>query len=470
MNRAVARSAQRDFAVFAQGTDRVVPRARRIMRDVFGPPLQRDFAVRYWTGMTEVSDHGRPQQFTLVVRRPGALRRMLLFPSELALAEAFLRGDFDIEGDAEATAALGTTLGSCLRSPSRLLRLAVELLRLPSAPPESASAARHSAARRPAGRLHTRERDAAAIRHHYDVGNEFYALWLDAERVYSCGYFPTGAEDIDTAQRAKLDLVCRKLRLAPGERLLDIGCGWGGLVRHAVRHYGVEALGITLSEAQAAYARGRIVDEGLADRCRIEIAHYRDLPTKCLFDKVASVGMFEHVGRRRLAGYFQVAFQVTKPGGLFLNHGIVNLDDARSHGFRARLVDRLWRRGEFMDRYVFPDGKLVPLARVLAAAERAGYETRDVESLRDHYVLTLRHWVRRLETRAAEAVADAGDVAYRIWRLYMAASAHAFASGRIGVGQVLFVKPDHEGRCCLPRTRHDLYTATTLCTQEAHRL
>jgi cyclopropane-fatty-acyl-phospholipid synthase len=470
VNRSVARIAHPHPTAFAHRTNRALSRAQRIISDLFGPPSQRNFAVRYWTGMTEVPDHGSRQHFTLVLPRPDALRRMLLPPSELALAEAFVTGDFDIEGDAEAAASLATALGARLGSPRRLLRLVVELLRLPAAPAERDMAARRSAARHRAEHRDTRERDKAAIRHHYDVGNEFYALWLDTEQVYSCGYFLTGTENIDTAQLAKLDLICRKLRLAPGERLLDIGCGWGGLIRHAVRHYGVEALGITLSEAQAAYARERIADEGLADRCRIEIAHYRDLPIDRVFDKVASVGMFEHVGRRRLPEYFQIAFQLTKPGGLFLNHGIVSLDDARSQGLRARLVDRLWRRGEFMDRYVFPDGKLVPLASVLAAAERAGYETRDVESLRDHYVLTLRHWVQRLEARAGEAVAAAGEIAYRVWRLYMAASAHAFASARIGVGQVLFAKPDHDGRCCLPRARHDLYTATTLSAQGAHPL
>ncbi len=437
--------------------------ARRVMDELFGPAHERRFAVRYWSGATEWPADGRVPPFTIVLRAPWTLRRMFWPPTELALVEAFVRGDVDLEGDLVAAAEIAPLLAERLRSPRRLARLAALLLQLPGGPPMEGAAtsptATVGAATGLAGRRHSRTRDASAIRRHYDVGNDFYGLWLDAERVYSCGYFPTGDEDIHAAQRAKLDLICRKLRLRPGERLLDIGCGWGGLVRHAARHYGVEALGITLSPAQAEYAVARIADEGIADCCRVEVRDYRDLPADAVFDKVASVGMFEHVGRAQLPPYFRAALRLTRPGGLFLNHGIVSLADAR-----ARDADgpprRLWGKGKFMDRYVFPDGELVPLAVALVTAEGAGFETRDIESLREHYALTLRHWVRRLETRADEAVRLVGPETYRVWRLYMAASAHAFATAQIGVVQVLFAKLDAAGRCPLPRTRTDLLPST----------
>jgi cyclopropane-fatty-acyl-phospholipid synthase len=385
---------------------------------------------------------------------------MLLPPSELALGEAFMRGDLDVEGDLEAAAVLGSVIAERLRSPRRVVRLAKLLLQLPRREDGRAASEKRGSARvARLGRRHTRRRDAAAMRFHYDVGNDFYALWLDAHRVYSCGYFPTGEEDIDAAQLAKLEHVCRKLRLRPGERLLDIGCGWGGLVRYAARHYGVEALGITLSPAQAAYARQRIADDGLEERCRIEVRDYRDLPGDAVFDKVASVGMFEHVGPAQLATYFRAAFRLTATGGLFLNHGIVSLENARPLSLGDRLARRLWRQGEFLNRYVFPDGELVTLADVVRRAEAAGFETRDVESLREHYARTLRCWVRRLEHHRAEAVALVGDPTYCVWRLYMAVSAHAFTVGRIGVVQALLAKPGADGQCRLPATRADLYQA-----------
>lgn len=428
--------------------------AREVVAELFGDPHTRRFGVRYWDGHEEPACS--PElPFTLVLLRSGALRRMLLPPSELALGEAFVRGDFDVEGDLEAAAGLGPRIAERLRDPRRAARLASLLLRLPSQDDDGRDV---RAARSALGgvRRHTRRRDAEAIQFHYDVGNDFYSLWLDARRVYSCGYFPVGNEDIDAAQVAKLEHICRKLRLRPGERLLDIGCGWGGLIRHAVRHYGVKGVGITLSPAQAEYARQRSTADGLDAHCRVEVRDYRDLPRDAVFDKVVSVGMFEHVGPAQLASYFGAAFRLTAPGGLFLNHGIVSLEDARPRSLSERLGRRLWRQGEFLDRHVFPDGELVTLAHAIGTAEAAGFETRDVESLREHYARTLRHWVRRLEARRADAVALVGDATYRVWRLYMAVSAHAFTTGRIGVAQTLLAKPDADGRCSLPPTRDDL--------------
>ena len=428
--------------------------SQSILAAIFGPPETRGFAVRYWDGTTEAS--GTVPAFTLILRRPDALRRMFLPPSELALGEAYLRDDYDVEGDLEAAAGLSDAIGNRLRSPRLLAHLARQLMALPAPHTSHGSSA---GARSPhlSGARHSTERDTRAVRYHYDVGNDFYALWLDANMVYSCAYFPTGTEDLDAAQIAKLEHICRKLRLRPGERLLDIGCGWGGLIRYAAEHYGVLALGVTLSEAQADWARARIAAAGLDGRCRVEVRDYRTLSSEAPFDKVVSVGMFEHVGRARLPTYFATAFRILRPGGLFLNHGI-----AGSLGGPARSVgqwafNRLWKPGQFIWKYVFPNGELVPPREAITYGELAGFETRDVENLREHYALTLRQWVRRLEARHEEAVALVGEQTYRVWRLYMAASAYSFAVGKNSLIQALFSKPGPQGASELPLTRADLY-------------
>jgi cyclopropane-fatty-acyl-phospholipid synthase len=318
------------------------------------------------------------------------------------------------------------------------------------------------------GRRHEAPRDRAAIRFHYDVGNDFYALWLDERMVYSCAYFPADAARatvaevdaaLEEAQRAKLDLICRKLRLRPGDRFLDVGCGWGALVMHAAEHYGVTALGITLSDAQASLARQRIAAAGLGARCRVEIRDYRQLPPEARFDRIASVGMVEHVGADMLPVYFSALHEALVPGGLLLNHGIVSVEDARAPSLAQRIEAVLWRRDAFIDQYVFPDGKLEPLRSVIGGAEGAGFETRDLESLREHYVLTLRAWVARLARNAERAVALTDERTYRIWRLYMIASAHGFSVGRINVVQALFSKRDSEGRSGVPLRRDYMLNA-----------
>jgi cyclopropane-fatty-acyl-phospholipid synthase len=302
------------------------------------------------------------------------------------------------------------------------------------------------------GRRHDKERDQAAIRYHYDVGNDFYALWLDKRMVYSCAYYNAPSESLEDAQVDKLDLVCRKLRLRAGQTMLDVGCGWGALIIHAAERYEVDALGITLSEAQADLARERIASAGLGDRCRVEIRDYRDLPAGVAFDKIASVGMVEHVGVDHLPEYFAALHRALRPSGLLLNHGIVNAT-ARPLGVRDRLERRLWKRDAFIDQYVFPDGKLGPLHAVIAAGEGSGFETRDVESLREHYALTLREWLRRLTASAERAIALTDERTYRTWRLYLSASARGFASGRLNVVQTLFAKPDASGRVGLALRR-----------------
>ena len=435
---------------------RCVSLARALLRDLFGPVAQRSFAVRLWDGTADraMGDN----RFTLIVRRPGALRRMLLPPTEAALGEAYLRDDLDIEGDIEAASSLAPAIIARMQSPAVLARIAARLLQLPTNDLPSTLREHHRLPLALHGNRHSRERDTIAVRYHYDVGNGFYALWLDQRMVYSCAYFQTETTDLDTAQAAKLDLICRKLRLQPGERLLDIGCGWGGLVLHAAKHYGVEATGITLSEEQAEWARARIRAAGLSDRCHVDVRDYRTFPKGVTFDKVARVGMFEHVGRAKLPGYFATAFRLLKPGGLFLNHGIVTL--AALHPLVRPSVEAIYRRVGFIPRYVFPDGELVTSGDAVQRAEAAGFETRDIESLREHYALTLRHWVRRLEVCHDEAAALVGEMTYRVWRLYMAGCAHAFATCRLGVVQMLLSKPDTQGYTHLPLTRDHIYHPT----------
>lgn len=395
---------------------------------------RRDFQVRLWDGTL----WGIAQQprFTLVLKHPGALHAMFSHPSELTLGEAYIYDDFDIEGDIEAAFELADYLLQQDRSPLENLTLARRLQHLPVN--NRAHTNRPLANfRKP---VHSRERDRQAVSYHYNLPAEFYRLWLDQRMVYSCAYFATPEDDLDTAQLRKLDYICRKLRLRPGERLLDIGCGWGGLVMHAAANWGVECVGITLSVPQAEVARERLRSSGVASRCRIEVGDYRDIEHGRQYDKIVSVGMFEHVGEALLPEYFKRAWNQLRLGGIFLNHGI-----ACSATYR--------RRGpSFTDRYVFPDGELLPINTTLRAAELSGFEVRDVESLREHYALTLHHWVCRLEAHAELARRITDDSTYRTWRLYMAGAAHGFRTGRSNLYQTLLVKPS-AGRSGFPLTR-----------------
>ena len=399
---------------------------------------RRDFQIRLWDG-TIWGIEEQPR-FTLVLKHPGALRAMFLSPSELELGEAYIYDDFDIEGDIEAAYGLADYLLAQERSLWESCDLNERLQRLPKSDHPRASL--HPTGF--GGEVHTKDRDRQATSYHYDLPVEFYALWLDSRMVYSCAYFATPDEDLDSAQIRKLGYICRKLRLRPGERLLDIGCGWGALMMHAAAQYGVEAVGITLSVPQAEAARERLRAAGLNHRCRVEVSDYRDIDHDQQYDKIVSVGMFEHVGEALLPEYFRRAWDLLRPGGVFLNHGI-------SHSATYR------RRGpSFVDRYVFPDGDLVPISTSLRAAELRGFEVRDVESLREHYALTLHHWVRRLEAHREEARRSTDDTAYRIWRLYMAGAAHGFRSGRLNLHQTLLAKPAN-GSSGLPLTRDDWY-------------
>ena len=401
---------------------------------------RRDFQVRLWDGTTWGAE--RQPRFTLVLKDPGVLRAMFLSPSDLTLGEAYIRDDFDIEGDIEAAFDFADYLLGQERSPGESFDLRERLQKMPAS--GHAQAALHPIELR--GPVHSRDRDRQAVTYHYDLPAEFYALWLDQRMVYSCAYFRTPEEDLDTAQERKLDYICSKLRLRPGERLLDIGCGWGGLIMHAAAHYGVQALGITVSVPQAEVIRQRLRESGLNDRCRVEVSDYRDVDHDQPYDKIVSVGMFEHVGEALLPEYFRRAWELLRPGGVFLNHGI-------SYSATYR------RRGpSFIDHYVFPDSELVPISTSLHAAELNGFEVRDVESLREHYALTLHQWVRRLEAHAEEVRRITDDTTYRIWRLHMAGAAHRFRSGCLNVYQTLLAKPLH-GETGLPLTREDWYRA-----------
>lgn len=438
--------------------DGAVAHSRRALSALFGAPAQRQFDVKYWDGTVERGGSTVPSPFTLVVARPGALRRMLLPPSELSIVEAYISGDVDVEGDLSKTMTIADAINTRLRRPAVLASLARDLVALPRHDDARADVREQRADDQveAKGKRHDAARDRAAIQYHYDVGNDFYRLWLDDRMVYSCAYFARSDYTLDDAQEAKLDLVCRKLRLCEGERFLDVGCGWGALVMHAARNYGVHAVGITLSEEQRSLAIERIAAAGLDRQCHVELRDYRDAPSLGPFDKIASVGMVEHVGVERLGDYFSSIARALAPGGLFLNHGIVRVGGEREMGWRERLERRLWRRDAFIEKYVFPDGRLGPYYALVSAAENAGFETRDVESLREHYATTLRHWLERLERCRKEAVELVGDATYRVWRLYMTASMHGFATGRLNVLQTLLAKPVN-GRANLPLTREDLY-------------
>lgn len=424
-------------------------------------PDPRAFDIRLWDG---AHIPGTEQaSLTVVINHPGSLRRMLRPPVELSLGEAYLRGDFELEGEVwQAGPALEASRGAA-RSPREMLAL----LRLWRALPTSDAAATANGEKERYGSgpaeieaaERTREWDREGIRYHYDAGNDFYQLFLDRRMVYSCGYFPTGEEDLDEAQARKLDHICRKLRLREGERFFDVGCGWGALVIHAAQHYGVQAVGVTLSEQQHALAQQRIAEAGLEGRAEVRCIDYRDVADGP-FDKMASVGMFEHVGRERLPEYFGHLFALLRPGGAFLNHGIAGRP-APERGIGGRLARRLEPHlvggSTFRERYVFPNGGLVPVSEANLLAEQAGWEVRDVENLREHYARTLRHWASRLEAREEEARRIGGSGMFRLWRLYMGMAAWQFARGEFGVFQTLLVKPAG-GESELPLSRADIYT------------
>jgi cyclopropane-fatty-acyl-phospholipid synthase len=382
------------------------------------------FPIRLWDGTT----HG-DGPFRLVLQHPWSLWAVLVPPSDLTAGEAYLRDDVDVEGDMVAAMHAVTDLRHRVGA-TTMVRLAPRLLRLPR-PPRAREALGRSA--RVSGRRHDRHRDRDAVTFHYDLGNDFFRCFLDDDMVYSCAYFATPGTPLEVAQRRKLDMVARKLALRPGERVLDVGCGWGSFVIHAARRFGVRAVGITLSREQARLARDRAAAAGVADLVEIREADYRDVTGT--FDAIASIGMVEHVGSDHLATYFRHLHGLLAPGGRLLNHGITT-------GTRRVVRDIDATSTSFVGRYVFPDGGLVPASRMVHEVEEAGFELLDVHQLRRHYALTLRAWVRRLEASHDRAAAVASEVDYRIWRAYMAGSVVGFEVNDLGVVQVLAGRGD----------------------------
>jgi cyclopropane-fatty-acyl-phospholipid synthase len=371
---------------------------------------------------------------TLTVRSRDAIRRFVTAPSELGLARAYVAGELDVDGD--LFAALGAVADLDLHLDRSLLvelarTVGVEGLRPLPPPPEEV---------RLHGVRHSRQRDAAAISHHYDVSNDFYRLMLGPTMTYSCAVWDTPEVGLDAAQAAKHELVCQKLALRPGMRLLDVGCGWGSMAIHAAEHHDVEVVGVTVSSRQVEAASQRVKEAGLTGQVDIRLQDYRDVDDGP-FDAISSIGMFEHVGRKRLAEYFGHLLDLLRPEGRLLNHGIARPAQG-TDSLPVRVPHAPWRKRTFIDRFVFPDGELHELGSVISSIHQQGFEVRHVEGLREHYALTLRAWVTNLEARWDDAVALAGPGRARVWRLYTAASAVGFEQGRIEVHQVLAAKPE----------------------------
>ncbi len=382
--------------------------------------------VVFWDG--EGFDFAPAPQVVLTLHSRRLLR-LFMTGNMGRLAQAYVEGGLGVDGRVQDILRVGIALADAVGNLPFLRRVAPLLARLP--------------------RRRSKARDAAAVRYHYDVPSAFYRLWLDRQMIYSCAYFMTGAEDLDTAQQQKLDHLCRKLRLRPGERLLDIGCGWGGLLCRAAANYGISGLGITLSPPQCDEAQKRAAAQGLADRVEFRVADYRDLAGPAQYDKIVSVGMYEHVGIANLPLYFAAIARLLKPGGLVLNHGITAADrDGRAQGPLG---------GEFIERFVFPGGEVPHISRALYEIAGSGLEILDIEDLRPHYPPTLLHWVSRLEAAREAAIAAAGIERYRIWRIYMAAMAYAFDCGWLSVCQTLAQKPLADGPAPRPWTRDYQY-------------
>jgi len=399
----------------------------------------RPFTIELWDGSGVPSTRDGP---TLTVRSPRAIGHLLRAPGELGLGRAYVCGEIDVDDLDGVISLLGRweapPLGLLQRVRFGAAALRAAGLRRRPQPP--------AAELRPRRRRHTKRRDAEAVRHHYDVSNDFFALFLDQTMTYSCALFERGTETLEDAQRAKLELICRKLDLKPGQRMLDIGCGWGSLAIHAAREHGALVRGITLSEPQAELAREFAREAGVDDKVEFSVMDYRDLGVD-RFDAVASIGMVEHVGEAQIDAYARQIARVLDPGGRVLNHGIAVVPPQE----RGAHIG-----GEFSNRYVFPDGELLNLSRMTLAFERAGFEALNIENLHTDYAETLRHWTTRFEERLDEAERLAGTERVRVWRLYLRAARNSFETGTNAVYQLLCSRPLTEGASSTPTgARHE---------------
>jgi len=385
---------------------------------------ERPFSVAFWDGsVLPATEPGPTPEF--LVRSPNAAAHALAAPGQLGIGRAYVTGDLEVSDlDQALRVVTGWRPPALTRSDQARLLVAAALAsgpRLPPPVPESEA--------RLTGIRHTLRRDAEAVRHHYDVSNDFFGLFLDPSMTYSCAIFSRGATTLEEAQQVKRELVCQKLQLTTGERLLDVGCGWGSLAIHAAQHHGVEVVGITLSLEQAQLARERVAEAGLSDQVEIRVADYREIVDEP-FDAIASVGMVEHVGEERIDEYARRLAGLIKPGGRLLNHGIA----------RMRHTDST--PGPFSERYVFPDGDPLPVSRVVEALERAGFEINHMEGFRADYAETLRHWITRLDEHLDEGRAIAGDERLRTWRLYLRAARNGFQTGFTSIFQVRASAPE----------------------------
>jgi cyclopropane-fatty-acyl-phospholipid synthase len=373
---------------------------------------------------------------TVELRSPIALRYLAGSPGDLGLARAYVTGQLEVHGDLYATLrAMVDVRAQDISWGDRLsvLRAAgMGVVNRPSPPPEEAPPPWRR------GLRHSKRRDAASISHHYDVSNAFYEMVLGPSMTYTCAVYESETSTLEAAQAAKYDLICRKLALQPGMRLLDVGCGWGGMVMHAAEHYDVTVLGVTLSHQQAEWAQKTIADRGLAGRAEVRYLDYRDVP-ETAFDAISSIGLTEHVGNRNLASYFASMYARLRPGGRLLNHCITRNDGLQ----RAKA-------GAFIDRYVFPDGELLAPGTIVSAMHDNGLEVRHEENLREHYAMTLRDWGSNLDANWNPAVAEVGERRARVWKLYMAASRAGFATNSIQLHQVLGVRPKSDGSSAMP--------------------
>jgi cyclopropane-fatty-acyl-phospholipid synthase len=394
-------------------------------------PAERGVGFRAYDGSTAGPANA---DVVLEIRSPRAVQYLASAPSQLGLARAYVTGDLEIIGDAYTALSRLYPVDFINVSWSDRLKLVREFgpkaVHRPAPPPQE---------RTLNGRRHSKNRDADAIHHHYDVSNRFYSWVLGPSMAYTCAVFPTADASLETAQEEKFDLVCRKLGLQPGMRLLDVGCGWGGMVMHAVKHYGVKAIGVTLSEQQAAYGKESIQQAGLTSQAEIRFSDYRDV-AESGFDAVSSIGLTEHIGRANYPAYFSFLYSKLRPEGRLLNHTITRPHDGWVSHFRK----------SFINRYVFPDGELSGPSQVMTAMNSGGFEIRHEENLREHYALTLKHWCENLEDHWDEAVAEAGLGTARVWRLYMAASRLGFDINMIQLHQMLGVKLGPGGKSGMP--------------------